>query len=239
MKMIFRKAHIVLVFALISFSAFGQYKEGKITYERRTNLYKTLGHRAKDWVKEKDKIKIEIFELTFTDSAALYHLKPTDIADPMPWGTNKNTVFRDLNTTSFYTIRDMWGEEVHIEDELPNRDWKMTTSRRNIAGFDCRKAFWQVDDSTRIYAWYCEEIIPTVGPERFSGLPGAILGIASEDGGTVYFAKSVDFYQPKLEEFEIKRSKKVQNMKETRKQIEIAASKSRWMKINVDHYFIW
>lgn len=239
MKMIFSKAHIALIFALISLSAFGQYREGKITYERRTNLYKTLGPRAKEWVKEKDKIKIEIFELTFTDSAAFYHLKPTDIADPMPWGTNKNTVFRDLNTTSFYTIRDMWGEEVHIEDELPQRDWKMTTSTRNIAGFDCRKAFWQVDDSTRIYAWYSEEIIPTIGPERFTGLPGAILGIASEDGGTVYFAKNVEFYQPKLEEFEIKRSKKVQNMKETREQLEIAASKSRWMKINVDHYFIW
>ncbi len=198
-----------------------------------------MGERAKQWIKEKDRIKIEVFELTFTDSASLFGLKPTDIADPTPWGTNRNTVYRDLNTTRFYSIRDMWGEDVHIEDELPNRDWKMTDSKRNIAGFDCRKAFWQVDDTTRIYAWYCEEIIPTIGPERFHGLPGAILGIASEDGGTVYFATKIDFYQPKPEELEIKKSKKVQTMEETREQIEIAASKSKWLKVNVDHYFIW
>lgn len=239
MRMNFRKTNLVILLAFLSVIALGQYKEGKITFERRTNLYKTLGPRAKERVKEKDKIKIEVFELVFTDSAALYALKPTDIADPMPRGTNKNTVFRDLNTTKFYTIRDMWGQEVHIEDELPHRDWKMTDSKRNIAGFNCRKAFWQVDDSTRIYAWYSEEIIPSIGPERFHDLPGAILGIASEDGATVYFATKVDFYQPKLEEFEIKRSKKVQDMKETREQIEMTASKSKWMKINVDHYFIW
>ncbi len=239
MRMIYWKINTILILVVLSLSALGQYKEGKIIYERRTNLYKTLGPRAKDWVEEKNKIKKEVFELTFTDTASFYQLQPTDIADPMPWGTNKNTVYRNLATTRFYSIRDMWGQGVHIEDEMPKRDWKITESKRVIAGFECRKAFWQVDDSTRIYAWYCDEIIPEIGPERFNGLPGAILGIASEDGGTVYFATKIDFYQPKPEQLEIKRSKKVQDLKETREQIETTMSKSPWMKMNIEHYFIW
>lgn len=239
MKAIILKIKLILLLALSSNLIFGQYKEGKITFERRSNLYKTMGDRAKEWIQEKDKIKTEIFELTFTDTASYWRLKPTDLVDPMPWGTNKNEVYRDLRTTSFYSIRDLWGTAVHIEDQLPQREWKITDNKRNIAGYNCRKAFWQVDDSTKIYAWYCDEIIPEIGPERFHGLPGAILGIASEDGGTVYFATKVEFYQPKSEQLEIKRSKKTQTVQETKDQISITMSKSRWMKVNIDHYFIW
>jgi GLPGLI family protein len=241
MKMTYLKSSFLLMLLLFSLVCQAQYREGKITYERRTNLHKTMGPRAKQWIEEKDKIKKDIFELTFTDTASYWALKPTDIAENSQWGmtTSKNKVYRNLKTTRFYTIRDIWGQEVHIEDELPNRQWKMTDGKRTIAGFECRKAFWQVDDSTKIYAWYCDEIIPSIGPERFHDLPGAILGLASEDGGTVYFATKVDFYQPKQEELEIKRAKKVQSLQETRDQIETTMGKNSWMKMNLDHYFIW
>jgi GLPGLI family protein len=48
-----------------------------------------------------------------------------------------------------------------------------------------------MNDSTRIYAWFASEIVPSFGPEGFEGLPGAILGLATEDGGVIYFAKEV------------------------------------------------
>ncbi|HEX4887212.1 MAG TPA: hypothetical protein VFV37_04115, partial [Luteibaculaceae bacterium] len=31
----------------------------------------------------------------------------------------------------------------------------------------------------------------TAGPETFNGLPGLILGLATEDGGVIYFARQV------------------------------------------------
>ena len=42
-----------------------QINSGKITYERRTNLYKKFKWNAdvKDWLKEEDKNKIDVFEL--------------------------------------------------------------------------------------------------------------------------------------------------------------------------------
>jgi len=48
------------------------------------------------------------------------------------------------------------------------------------------------NDSTKIYAWYTDQLIPSTGPETFNGLPGTILGLATEDGGVVYFAKIIE-----------------------------------------------
>lgn len=69
----------------------------------------------------------------------------------------------------------------------------MTDNTRKLAGYECRMAIYRKNDSTNLYAWYAEELVPSVGPETFSGLPGTILGLATEDGGVVYFAKSVEF----------------------------------------------
>lgn len=239
MKMRNIKLLLLVSFSIGFFNAMGQYREGKILYERKTNLYKRMGEGASKWVPEKDKIKKEYFELTFTDSLSLFQQKPTDIADPMPWGTSRNMVYRTLRNDYYYSVRDIWGDAVHVEDSIPNRDWKITDSKRIIAGYNCRKAFWVVNDSTKIYAWYAEEIIPSIGPERFAGLPGAILGLASEDGGVVYFATEITFFQPQKEVFEFKRAKKTQDLESTREQIEIVMSRNKWWKSDVGHFFLW
>ncbi|MCX6292662.1 MAG: hypothetical protein NT126_13025 [Bacteroidetes bacterium] len=36
------------------------------------------------------------------------------------------------------------------------------------------------------------------GPESFVGLPGAILGLATEDGSVIYFAKNVEAVKQEL-----------------------------------------
>ena len=62
-----------------------------------------------------------------------------------------------------------------------------------------KNGIWEMNDSTRIYAWFSVDIVPSIGPEGFSGLPGAILGLATENGGVIYFAKSVSLIAPKQE----------------------------------------
>jgi GLPGLI family protein len=76
--------------------------------------------------------------------------------------------------------------------------------------YECIKAIWQKNDSTRIYAWFSPMISASIGPEGISGLPGAILGLAREDGSVVYFANRFsNEFDAKYIRKEIKSSKSV------------------------------
>ena len=114
----------------------------------------------------------------------------------MSWMTTKNSYLQNLNSKRQISILALFGQDVNVNDSLPERNWKVTDNKRTIAGYECRKAIYEKNDSTRIYAWYSPALIPSVGPEGFCGLPGTILGVASEDGGVIYFAKKVDVSLP-------------------------------------------
>ena len=188
---------ILLVF--LSSLSFAQITSGKIVYERKTNLYKRLKHwdDVKDQIPESDKIKTDEFELFFNDTCSAFSPIETDIKDKYEWATARNTTYQNFNTKSKLTYKRIWGEQFLLADSLIKRTWKISENKRNIAGYDCRKAIWQANDSVRIYAWYTDAIITGVGPESFYGLPGAILGLATEDGGIIYFAKSIEVTTPK------------------------------------------
>ena len=117
----------------------------------------------------------------------------------------------------------------------------MTDSKRSICGYQCRKAIWQANDSTRIYAWFCSEIIPSIGPESFLGLPGAILGLATEDGGVIYFAKSIEVVKPETVTLVPKKSKqKIYKTSELKAQLEKDFGKEKWGKAMIYNQFaIW
>ena len=87
------------------------------------------------------------------------------------------------------------------------------------------------NDSSRVYAWYADEIIPGFGPESFNGLPGMILGLATEDGGTIYFAKKVEIVKPNAEVFLLpKTKKKPMKTDEFRAQLVKQYGKEKWGK---------
>jgi GLPGLI family protein len=188
---------MMIVFGFLSVIAgpsMGQITSGKITYERKTNLYKKFKDwdGVKDWIKEGDKSKVDVFELYFNDSLSLFKPQESDLKENFSWATDKNTVYQNLKSNKRFTTKRIWGEEVKLTDTLYKRVWKITDSKRTICGYSSRKAIWQVNDSVRMYAWYCDEISSGFGPESFYGLPGVILGLATEDGSVIYFAKNVD-----------------------------------------------
>lgn len=174
---------------------------GKITYERRTNLYKKFDdERMREWLKESDKIKTDKFALYFNDSISMFSYIEPEEQDPMSWATVKNTVYSNRASDQRVVYMDMWGTQLTISDSLVDRTWKITDKTRKIAGYECTRAIWQKNDSTRIYAWFTTDIIPTIGPECVRGLPGAVLGLATEDGGVVFFATNVEVVNPTAEQ---------------------------------------
>ncbi len=190
---------------------FGQNQSGKIVYERKTNLAKKFNYIQEDWMTEfleTNKYKIDVFELYFTDSSSIFKPEETDEEDPNNWATYKNTVYQNFNTQQKTVALNLGGQDLLMVDVITNRKWKIIDGSRMIGKYQCRRAVWEMNDSTTIYAWFSTEILPPVGPEGFNGLPGAILGLATEDGGVIYFAKSVELVPLKNSVFEVKSKKK-------------------------------
>lgn len=220
-----------------------QITAGQIVYERKTNLYKKFKNNRdiKEWIKEEDKTKIDVFELYFNDSLSVFKPEESDLVEKMSWTTTKNVVYQNFKTGYRLTEKKLWSEKFLVSDSIRTFKWKITDSKRSICGYQCRKAIWQANDSTRVYAWFCNEIIPGIGPESFVGLPGAILGLATEDGGVIYFAKSITAIKPDVTLLIPKKTKqKIYKTKELRAQLEKDFSKDKWGKIMIYNNFeIW
>lgn len=216
---------------------------GKITYERKTNLYKKFKNNGdvKEWLKEEDKNKIDIFELYFSDSLSVFKPEESDLVERMSWATTKNVVYQNHASNKRFTEKKIWGELFLMSDTIRSFNWKITDSKRSICGYQCRKAIWQANDTTRIYAWFCSEVTASIGPESFVGLPGAILGLATEDGGIIYFAKTVEVVKPDLAILIPKKTKqKIYKTAELKEEITKQFGKEKWGKIMIYNNFeIW
>lgn len=231
-----------LILLVFQHGIFAQVRAGKIVYERKTNLYKKFkDDDVRNWIKEENKNKIDYFELFFNDTMSLFMPQASDLKEEMSWATSKNVVYQDFNKNYRLTVKKIWGEELFVQDTIHERQWKITDSKRIISGYSCRKAIWQANDSTRIYAWYCDEIIPSVGPESFYGLPGAIMGIATEDGGVIYFAKSIEVIKPDLFALAPKKGKnKIYTPTDLKAKLQKDFGKSTWGKAMIKDIFgIW
>jgi GLPGLI family protein len=230
----------LLLFALLPAQA--QIREGKIVYERKTNIYKKFpGEDIKRWIQETEKTKVDAFELYFNDSISYFGPEETDLKEAHSWATQKNKVYQNFKTGRVYSIKEFWEEDMHMTDSVKQRTWKIVPGKRNIAGFECHKALWQANDSLRIYAWYTNQISVSVGPESFTGLPGAILGLATEDGGVIYFARQVIPGTQDLAMLEPKKYRgKVYTAAELREMLEKEYGKESWGKtILRDIFYIW
>jgi GLPGLI family protein len=231
---------LLLLFILhLPFECLSQITSGKITYERKTNLFKKYKNEdIRQWIQEANKIKTDYFELNFNDSLTLFKPQESELKEEYSWATHKNTVYQNLKQNKRTTIKSLWGEQVYLSDTLFTRTWKITDIRRSIGGYDCRKAIWEVNDSTRIYAWYTDAINVSVGPESFYGLPGAILGIATEDGGVVYFAKKIEIVKNDPATLIMnKKIKKYYTAPELKQQLQKDYGKQSWGKAMVKGMF--
>lgn len=193
---------LCVLFCTFSLGAQTMMSSGKITFERRTNLEKRFENQEnRGWMRGNlKKPKTDEFELRFTDSTAIFVPILPEVPDEREWATMQNTTYQNLSSKVLIQQFSFWGTQVLMKDTVEEREWIITGSSREIAGYNCRQAMWEANDSTRIYAWYADELMSSVGPETFNGLPGVILGLGIEDGGVVYFAKKIERLEdPKIE----------------------------------------
>ena len=218
----------------------GQITHGVILYERKTNLLKKYKRpESRRWLRG-EKVKIDRFNLHFSPEKSVFIPVESAVPSKADWATSKNTVLQNFDNNERVSIYNLFGDRKTVKDELVKRTWKITERKRTIAGYSCRRAIWSKNDSTRIYAWYTDQIIASTGPETFNGLPGTILGLATEDGGVVYFAKIVNEKYQNMDEIisDIK-IKKTYTEKELKEELELKSKSNPWMGRIINYLFEW
>lgn len=212
------KSILIFINLALNFLAFGQMRYGSVEYEIKVNLDKRFpisgntnfkgGNRNQFNTSNNGNYLIEKATLYFTDTLSLFITKPLeDVNDQRK--TFTTVTLTDLINKTLTTNINLLGENFTIVDTLPKRIWKYTNKVRDIAGIECQQVFAQIDDSTKIYAWFDPQVIPAVGPESYGDLPGVILGLAYEDGSITYFATKMNTdYPTELQNYTLISNKK-------------------------------
>jgi len=156
--------------------------KAQIEYEVKADIKKTMGNnRWDEMLKDKlPRFKTGYFTLTFDKGKSIYqfdHWGLPKLPNYMIEGEDLEKDFFDFATGKYTVQRNVEGSVVTIIDSIPKLKWKLVNENREIAGFNCRKAYAVLLDSIYVFAFYTEEITLPGGPASFHGLPGTILGI--------------------------------------------------------------
>ena len=145
---------IQLLFALLvgfSITTMAQMKEGKISYERKVNMHRSLPDpQMKSMIPE---FRTDKFELIFNESASLYRSVVDDEApDPfanaggggggirMNFRMPTTTTYTDIAKQTQYEERAFFEKEFLIVDSLKQYKWKLSEETKTIAKQLCKKA---------------------------------------------------------------------------------------------------
>ncbi|WP_343669102.1 GLPGLI family protein [Chitinophaga sp.] len=182
---------------------------GTITFEKTINLHAYINKRIKE--RPDDGISKQFLEsyknsnpqfkrlnskLSFSGNHTLFTPEPDpaaqDFMSNSPGIYQANTIYTDLTTGLYTCQKQVYGDNLLINDTARAIQWKITSETREIAGYQCRRANAIVLDSIYVVAFYTDQIHVPGGPESFTGLPGMILGIALPHDNVTWFATSVD-----------------------------------------------
>lgn len=100
--------------------------------------------------------------------------------------------YKDFKTYNYRVYFDQDNKETYISDNMPKYEWKLINEQKIISGYKCKKATTikkMYGRTMNIVAWYCEELTINDGPMDFSGLPGFIMQIESDDTTVIKFEK--------------------------------------------------
>ncbi len=151
--------HLILTAfsALLVITAFGQKKEGKVTYERIIKMEFVIADDHAGMENMLPKTRTDRFELTFGNNQSLWKQLEDDVQDELAGGNGGGGGFQIRTFTaggddiSFYNFdaskridqRELAGKKYIVEDSIRRMNWKLSEETKSILGFNCRKAIAQ------------------------------------------------------------------------------------------------
>lgn len=199
---------IFLLISAFSIPAQSQMAEGMITYNRKTDWISIMAKLPYLSSEEVDRMRLtwgnndddkgDNYELYIKDNKSLYTYKEEEQSESgWSWKKGEFILIRDYKDKKVKDIRDEFGAQFLIEDDMPKTKWKILNEIKEIEGYLCMKA--ETKDTIKgqtIHAWFTDGIPFMGGPEGFGGLPGMILELDINDGDAIVTATSIDLKSP-------------------------------------------
>jgi GLPGLI family protein len=206
-----------LALLFVSLGADAQIKEGKVVYERTTQMQRPRG--IPDDVVFPTTRKNN-FELQFGNNQSVWQSIPNPEGDNntftapgivMRMAGNEDLTYYNFTTGRRSDLREMLEREFLVEDSITKLSWKLTDESKDILGHPARKATAvriaprmqttmengqmkreQVSDTSQIVAWFTTDVTVPAGPQDFGGqLPGLILELSINNDRSVF--RAVEF----------------------------------------------
>ncbi|MCM1077248.1 MAG: GLPGLI family protein [Bacteroides sp.] len=98
------------------------------------------------------------------------------------------TKSRSDNKLRYYDINGL--EKYRYDEEIPQIDWELTDSTKNVLGYECQQAIGDFH-GRKWTAWFTPEIPLTNGPWKLGGLPGLILQATDNSGLYTFVATGI------------------------------------------------
>jgi GLPGLI family protein len=178
-------------------------QSGTVVYNETRKLEIHLeGGDASEMANLLPKERKSIHTLYYTPDASLYtNSKQTDdqdVAEDNEGGKKvvikmnepQDQVFMDFKNKKKVEQRDFLSRMFLIESAPDSLPWKLTGEHKEILGFQCMEASY-IKDSTKTKAWFAPTLPISGGPANYTGLPGLILEVSTNNGKRVLSAVSV------------------------------------------------
>ncbi|MBS1661450.1 MAG: GLPGLI family protein [Bacteroidetes bacterium] len=177
--------------------------QGTIRYERKADVHRHL--RDEQMKAMVPQFQTASFDLFFNDSISTYKAVPKDEApDPfdnpsgggarviMRFGASDDgVIYRNFASNSSLEETTLEEKRLVVSDSIFKLPWKLTGETTTLLNHPCKKATATSNRGARLIAWYSEDLPVPVGPDRFSGLPGAILKLDVDSASIVFTATQI------------------------------------------------
>ena len=186
---------------LAGLSVVAQPMQGTIVYMRTMDVWRHLpDEQMRAMVPQ---FQSGEFQLAYRDSIAVYKGLPKDDApDPFaaPGGGmviklggpgDDGILYKNLSDHRLLEETSLDDKKYVIKDSVRSLAWKLSPDTSTVLGHFCKKATTVMRGGKKVVAWYSEDILLAAGPERFDGLPGAILRLDVDSGTVVFVATKI------------------------------------------------
>ena len=127
------------------------------------------------------------YTLTYSDQKSIYHTCDVDSKTFLNAHGERKTLIRPSVKDKYYKDykNNQYKAYLHFNDALymidnsivPVQSWKIENEQIDILGYRCTKATLENYRGWDVTVWFTTDLPAPIGPEEYSGLPGAILRV--------------------------------------------------------------